>query len=93
MTAALALLPVASLACEIFTSTEKAPGARLLIEDGLDLIVRENGVDRVFSTGSAGTGTGIRVAFPVDQKTDPVEIDQGKGVYWLGPEKFVEYCQ
>lgn len=80
-------------ACDTYTSVEKPAGVRLLIDEGLDLIVRENGVERRFATGSAGTGTNIRVAFPEDQKTEPMEITQEKGEYWLGPEKFVEFCK
>jgi hypothetical protein len=56
------------------------------------LVVRDSGKEVKYTTGSAGTGSGTRVAFPEDQ-TEPQEITQAKGEYWLGPEKFVEFCQ
>lgn len=89
----LALLPTSAFACDTYTSVEKSPGARLLIDEGLELVVRDSGKEVRYSTGSAGTGSGIRVAFPEDQSTDPLEITQAKGEYWLGPEKFTEFCQ
>lgn len=89
---ALALLPASAFACDTYTSVEKNPGARLLIDEGLELVVRDSGKEVKYTTGSAGTGSGTRVAFPEDQ-TEPQEITQAKGEYWLGPEKFVEFCQ
>lgn len=90
---ALAFMP-AAWACDTYTSTAKAPGARTLtlIDDGLEFVIREDGKELLYSTGSAGTGMGIRVAFPEDETLEPMEIQEPEGEYWLGPEKFVEYC-
>lgn len=90
---ALALLPTTAFACDTYTSVEKSPGTRLLIDEGLAVVVKDSGKEVRYSTGSAGAGTGIRVAFPEDPAAEAFEITQAKGEYWLGPEKFTEYCQ
>lgn len=84
--------PASAWPCDTYTSTEKAPGERVLTDEGLEFVVRDGPKELRYTTGSAGTGTGIRIGFPPNQ-AEPIEISQAKGEYWLGPEKFVEFCK
>lgn len=81
-------------ACEIYTSTELDPGKRVLSwSEDLDLVLQEGQEKTIFGTGSAGTGTGIRIAFNLSNPDDAREIsERDDGSFWLGPEKFVPYC-
>lgn len=88
----LLLAPASAMACNTYTSTQKAPGERVLTDEGLEFVIREDGKVIRYTTGSAGTGTGIRIGFPED-RTEPIEISQTSGEYWVGPERFVEFCQ
>ena len=91
----LLLAPSWALACDTYTSVKKAPGARVLVRDSYsgDLTIRDGRKERHFTISSAGTGSGIVVAIPDDGKTDPAQIDYKNGIFWVGPEKFVEYCK
>lgn len=91
----LACAPASAFACDVYTSLKKAPGHRLLIRDSYsgDLTIRDGRKERHFTISSAGTGTGIIVAIPDDQKTEPVQIEITGKTAMLGPEKFVEYCK
>jgi hypothetical protein len=84
-----------AIACDTYTSVKKAPGIRVLVRDSYsgDLTIRDGKKERHFTISSAGTGSGIVVAIPDDGKTDPAQIDLKNGTFWVGPEKFVEYCK
>jgi hypothetical protein len=87
----LLLAPASALACDTFTSAQKAPGERVLTDLGVGLTLAHDGLVDEYTTSSAGTGTGIRVAFMDGQ--EPLQIDRTDGQFWLGPEMFTEYCQ
>lgn len=89
---AVALVPAWGFACDTYTSIERAPGERVLHVDGFDLHVTEDGEDIAYSITSAGTGTGIMVAWPEDG-SDGLRVKTPDNEYWLGPERFVEYCR
>lgn len=81
-----------SVACDTYTSTEKPPGVRVLTDEGFTFVIKEGQTSTHYETGSAGTGTGIRIGFP-DDGSEPVEISQSDGEFWVGPEKFIEACE
>jgi hypothetical protein len=84
----------AAFACDTYTSADKAHGKRMLTRDSYsgELTIKEGAKERHFGISSAGTGTGIVVAVPDDNRTEPAQVDLRGGVFWFGPEKFVEYC-
>lgn len=84
-----------AFACDTYTSTQKAPGHRVLVRDAYsgDLTIRDGKKERHFTISSAGTGSGIVVAIPDDGKSEPAQIDLKNSTFWVGPEKFVEYCK
>lgn len=88
---ALAFMP-AAWACDTYTSAEKAPGARVLVIGDDDLLLREGGKEVEYIKTSAGTGTDTTIAVIPDAPDSAVETKAEAGVFWLGPEKFVEYC-
>lgn len=88
---ALAFMP-AAWACDTYTSTESEPGVRLLVIGDDSLLLRENGKEFEYIKSSAGTGTNITVAFIPEIHDSAVETKADAGAFWLGPEKFVEYC-
>lgn len=86
----LLLAPASAFACDTFTSAQMAPGERVLTDLGVGLTVAHDGKVDEYTTSSAGTETGIRVAFLEGQ--EPLQIERTDGEFWLGPEKFTEFC-
>jgi hypothetical protein len=90
-----------AFACDTYTSVEKAPGVRLIIDEGAPngfgegagFRLIEKGKTRHFTYWDAGTGTGMVVGVPDDKKDDAAQVVIPKGQFWFGPEKFVEYCK
>jgi hypothetical protein len=91
-TVLLLLVSHAAFACDTYTSTRKPAGERVLFDGWLELTIHENGKVERFSTGSAGTSSGIQVAHPEDGSTS-MQIVRKEGEFWLADERFVEYCQ
>jgi hypothetical protein len=85
------LVATGAMACDTYTSVQKAPGVRILTDEGVGLTVTDNGEKTAYTTSSAGTGTGVRVAFV--EGGEPLEIEANPGEFWLGPEKFTEFCR
>lgn len=89
---ALAWSSAFAVACDTYTSAEKPPGVRVLTDEGFTFFIKEGQTTTHYETGSAGTGTGIRLGFP-DDGSEPIEIAQSEGEFWVGPEKFIEACE
>lgn len=92
LTVVLLLVGHAAFACDTYTSTRKAAGERVLFDEWVELTISENGKVEKFSTGSAGTSSGIQVAHSEDGSTS-MQIVRKEGEFWLADERFVEYCQ
>jgi hypothetical protein len=90
--ALLLLVGNAALACDTYTSTRKPAGERVLVDNWLELTIRENGKTQSFWAGNAGASSGIQVAHPRDGSI-PMRIVRRQGEFWLADERFVEYCQ
>jgi len=90
--ALLLLVTNTALACDTYTSTRKPAGERVLVDNGLELTLRETGKAQSFWTGSAGTGSAIQVAHPRDGSA-PMQVVRKQGEFWLADERFVEFCQ
>jgi len=83
--------PVSGYACDTYSSAEMAPGERVLTDEGIGLTVKQGAKIDTYTTGSAGTGTGVRVAYMDGH--EPLELVVNPGEVWLGTERFTEYCQ
>lgn len=90
---ALALLPTTAFACDTYTSSESDPGARTIEVTEASIFLRENGKEFEYVKTSAGTGTGTTVAVIPEIRESAVETTSEPGEFWLGPEKFTEYCK
>jgi len=85
------LVATGAMACDTYTSTENLPGERVLTDEGVGLTVKQGAKIDTYTTSSAGTGTGVRVAYMDGQ--EPLELVVKPGEVWLGTERFTEYCQ